>query len=252
MEGLLKEKMETSNITPIISMTIWMSSIYFALSVNLFFRKSFVFRLHGSFLLVLLALASCTGYCEKIAVLQSIRSQTFHGLLKSLGEWDVQDILNVFCTCGLVLYYHHDQTMTLFRWYWCSIPLLSLFQLIRNPAILREFLRPIRVGLGPPSIINASWICWLEIWYQPTVFNIKTLLSVCCLLTTLSAGIVFRPDNIEVLEMFLPYDNIFGMFLPYTSKYPKRKEFHAILNICSVILAIAMLMIKKEISFLPQ
>ena len=163
------------------------SSICFALSVNLFFRKSFLLRHHGSFFLLLLSFASINKFFDFVAILQVTGFQTFHGLSYSLAEWDSQDILNVVCTCG---WYYYYQTMPKFHWYWCSIPFFSLFQLILNPAILRDLLRPIRVGFGPPSILNASLIGWLEIWHQPTIFSIQTLLSVCCLLTAFKGSIV--------------------------------------------------------------
>ena len=45
---------------------------------------------------------------------------------------------------------------------WQTVPALSLFQIIRKPDSFKKFIRPIRVGLAPVSVI----LTWVGAYYE--------------------------------------------------------------------------------------
>ncbi len=56
-----------------------------------------------------------------------------------------------------------DQNMKeLLAGMWVTVPLLSLFQIIRNPVFIKNGLRMIRVGLGPTSFIWTVTTAYLQ------------------------------------------------------------------------------------------
>ena len=60
----------------------------------------------------------------------------------------------MLATYRTFLFIAADQKLKeLFAGMWVTVPLLSLFQIIRNPAFIKNGLRMIRVGLGPTSFI---------------------------------------------------------------------------------------------------
>ena len=115
-------------------------------------------------------------------------------------------------------------------------------------------LRPIRVGLGPSSILvtlyaSATQICfggvmiidWIRIGFASIIF-----------LSTFLAGIVFRPDNLEVfnlIKIILP-NHLQSLFKsPYLGSFKKKnidlKMIHGFLNLISVFLSLSILVTYK-------
>jgi hypothetical protein len=115
---------------------------------------------------------------------------------------------------------------------WRAIPTLAFFQVTRNPVSLRNILRPIRVGLGPSTLISTLTAGYLQL-QSPWSTGGERFLAVLSMLSSFAACVIFRPDNNEVLELFL------GRIPP--SLGPMRiKNIHGILNVFSLICAITL------------
>ena len=56
-----------------------------------------------------------------------------------------------------------DQMTELLATMWVTVPLLALFQIIRNPLFIKNWLRPIRVGLGPTSFLWTVYTAYLQV-----------------------------------------------------------------------------------------
>ena len=123
----------------------------------------------------------------------------------------------------------------------------------RNPNFVKILLRPIRVGLGPTSIMVALYTSFIQIIQHREVFFFDTM-RLCCaivvLVSTFCAGILFRPDNLEV---FTHIQHTMLNPLPVTMKILKtlgitqRKEgielkaVHGVLNLMSVLMSLVIL-----------
>ena len=144
------------------------------------------------------------------------------------------------------------------------MPILSVFQLCRNPArqvliasyismliflthgyfSLKAILRPIRVGFGPTSILTASvaglqqlWICATENSDPWPVTFIKTVLALVVLTSSLAAGTVFRPDNPQVMAL-LP-----GCIGRHWPDVRSKIKTHGCLNVVSVLGAVTVIVL---------
>lgn len=137
----------------------------------------------------------------------------------------------------------------------CSPNLLidKIIIYFRNPIFVKNLLRPIRVGLGPTSIMVALYTSFIHIIQHREVFFFD-IMRLCCaivvLVSTFCAGILFRPDNLEV---FTHIQHTMLNPLPVTMKILKtlgitqRKEgielkaVHGVLNLMSVLMSLVIL-----------
>ena len=74
---------------------------------------------------------------------------------------------------------------------------------LRNPAFVRNILRPIRVGLGPSSIIVTLFTSATQMFFPEwTMIDwIRSILASAVFVSTFSAGVIFRPDNLDMLNV---------------------------------------------------
>ena len=93
--------------------------------------------------------------------------------------------------------------------------ILSLLQLIRKPAYLLRMLRPLRVAGGPVSIISTMAIATGQLKQDLTIFKDSAALpsiylsasilhALSVLILAVIAGVIFRPDNMSVLQLLVP------------------------------------------------
>ena len=212
------------------------SKIVLAIAINIFFRKSFSFDYIGP-ILFLVALATCTAnYAEKASLTWGYVHYVIAKGQTMFLDWEIQDVVNLIFTFGFL--YYRQNLSDAERRRWISIVLLAFVQIARNPSTLKNILRPLRVGLGPTSILNASSIGWVGAWDEPSL-SLKTLLCVGCFIASASSVILFRPDNTVLLQMFLTNERL--------PNYRTRKDIHAMLNILSVAFAFAMCVYQREL-----
>ena len=204
-----------------------------ALAIIIFFRKSF--GLHGNALqLCLLAICGISATTELViastlalVTLAAVKATTskISDLQIGIPNYDRGDALNFSVTLGFLstldwmvwtqLGSSAGMDRSLF-YCWLSVPLLSLFQLVRNPTDLKNLLRPLRVALGPTSILMTIVSGILQARFganQPFV----TALAVLASASSFLAGIVLRPDNCEVIGV-LPRCLVDGVLLPALSR----------------------------------
>ena len=114
-------------------------------------------------------------------------------------------------------------------------------------------LRPIRVGLGPTSIMVALYTSVIQIIQPRGVFffdNMRLCCAIIVLVSTFCAGILFRPDNLEV---FTHIQHTMLNPLTVTMKILKTlgitrrnevielKAVHGVLNLMSVLMSLVIL-----------
>lgn len=249
----------SSDLTPIIPLT---------LAINIYFRKSFSFADHTIQLIVCFALFLLTNLPDdqlpitretlNVAVLTFLLAGFFVSY-RDLNL-DFQDAIQFVCTAVNIYFIRNkfnlwqevkteqEKVVTLFLWnVWVVIPILALFQLIRNPKFIKEILRPIRVGLGPASFlwaVSASVIQLLaEFNSEAKAFNLYSYvfmaLSVITFVCSSVAVIIFRPDNLELFRRISPKN------IEEAWPYRDRVTFHGALNVTAVFCAISMLVLLK-------
>ena len=98
---------------------------------------------------------------------------------------------------------------------WTRGPILALFQITRNPLQLKNWLRLIRVGLGPTT---ALWSATTAVWQvrgstsgsvfkaTPFVDAVAVVLSLVSLICNFLAIVIFRPDNSETFRLLAGAD----------------------------------------------
>jgi hypothetical protein len=119
---------------------------------------------------------------------------------------------------------------------WVTIPLLSLFQIVRNPTFVKNLLRPIRVGLGPTSFLWTVATSGLQIKAEtdkPEINYFVVSLSLVSGLCSFLAIVIFRPDNTQLFGKLFPA-NIESVW-PLKS----RTKFHGCLNLVAVFISTA-------------
>ena len=114
-------------------------------------------------------------------------------------------------------------------------------------------LRPIRVGLGPTSIIVALYTSAIQINQVEEAFIINCIrwgLATIVFVSTFYAGVVFRPDNLEVFNQIQhsgrnPVSIIPRILLNLRINQRKDsmefKAIHGILNLSSVFISLSIL-----------
>jgi len=215
--------------------------MFLTLSITTFYRKSFTFASHGQ-----LALCSILGFVIIRFYLNVLWFSLLVGvilqdLVKKIHSYDCQDVFNnvVMYCCLLWL----EVALANGTHLWPVILFLSPAQLIRRPHSLKDVLRPIRVSLGPVSIITSmaaasSQLCGCLFYELPApgvglqlFYMISSLLGV---VSVFGAGVIFRPDNSTVLDLFGKL-NI---------SYRDKVNYHAFFN--GIILIAAMINVVFE------
>ena len=221
-----------------------MNLLFLALAVTTFYRKSFTFTSQGIVIFVdILGYiiwswdSLCFPHISNIVVLIYkilIMFFTINNLSNDVKTLDLQDVLNV-CVMYMFL-----------RWVviadynpahlWRTVLMISPLQLVRKPLSLKNALRRVRVSAGPVSIILAMLAGYYQICNTTyrgfLATSLLILPSVLVILSAVVAGVVFRPDNTEVLTLVLPY----------TVKYARRVEIHALGNGVILIIALGMVL----------
>ena len=103
----------------------------------------------------------------------------------------------------------------------------------RRPTRLKDLLRPVRVSLGPVSIL-VSLTAGLVQLTSPLSQPFALISAVLVISLASLAGLVFRPDNNAVMELVRPLLDRAGLQLNYRDKV----NCHAAFN--SLVLIIAM------------
>ena len=102
----------------------------------------------------------------------------------------------------------------------------------RNPGWVKLVLRPIRVGLGPSSILVALYVSATQMWIGTELLGLmRTCLAMIVFTSAFLAGVVLRPDNLEVLN---PIKSI--LTLPSIDL----KGAHGAMNLTSVFISMLM------------
>ena len=257
------------SLTPLGSDSLgYVSVLHLALAIVTFYRKSFTFSSHGllclsSGLVSLLPLLPVHSLLlPPILTLLSLKQ-----LLHHRHSLDFQDALNYSGMTLLLL----SSPLSSSPWH---LPiLLSPLQLIRKPAYLLRLLRPLRVAAGPVSIVSTIAIAGGQLKQDLTIFQDSALpsiyLPILSILHALSvivfsclAGIVYRPDNISVLQLLVPeegkevkrVESKEGLCLLVTvctqlvkdlipdsvlTSYSRRVEIHALSNAIVLFLCVA-------------
>ena len=122
---------------------------------------------------------------------------------------------------------------------------------LRNPSFVRNMLRPIRVGLGPSSIIVALFTSSTQMFLPEwTMIDwIRRILASTVFVSTFSAGVIFRPDNLDMLNVMTSmgldpltfYRTILTSFGITFNANIEIKAIHGLLNIASVFMSLAIL-----------
>ena len=184
----------------------YVSVLHLALAIVTFYRKSFTFSSHG-----LLCLSS--GLVSLLPLLQVhslllppvLTLLSLKQLLRHRHSLDFQDALNYSGMTLLLLLLSSPLSP------WLLPILLSPLQLIRKPAYLLRLLRPLRVAAGPVSIVSTIAIAGGQLKQDLTLFQdsalpnayLSIIHALSVLVLAIIAGVIFRPDNMSVLQLLV-------------------------------------------------
>ena len=119
---------------------------------------------------------------------------------------------------------------------------------------MKNILRPIRVGLGPTSIMVALYTSAMQIRQQKQLYIvdlIRSIFAMMVLVSTFFAGVVFRPDNLETYNL-IQHSTLNP--LPFISRMVKKfgraqrkegielKAVHGVLNLLSILMSLLILL----------
>ena len=119
---------------------------------------------------------------------------------------------------------------------------------------MKNILRPIRVGLGPTSIMVALYTSAMQLRQQKQLYIvdlIRSIFAMMVLVSTFFAGVVFRPDNLETYNMIQhstlnPLPFISRMVKKFGSTQSKEgielKAVHGVLNLMSILMSLLILL----------
>ena len=135
---------------------------------------------------------------------------TLNQLLRQRQSLDFQDALNYSGMMLLLLLLSLSPLSSP----WLLPIILSPLQLIRRPASLLRLLRPLRVAAGPVSIVSSIAIAGGQLKEDLTIFqnsaaipriylSASILHATSVLIFAIIAGIIFRPDNMSVLQLLV-------------------------------------------------
>ena len=180
--------------------------LHLALAIVTFYRKSFTFSSHGmlclsSGLVALLPLLPVYSLLlPPILTLFSLKQ-----LLHHRHSLDFQDALNYSAMTLLLLLLSSPPSSSP----WLLPIVLSPLQLIRKPAFLLRLLRPLRVAAGPVSIVSTVAIAGGQLKQDLAIFQdsylplLSILHALAVLIFATIAGVIFRPDNMSVLQLLV-------------------------------------------------
>ena len=214
----IKESSRKVNMDVVLD-TLSPALLHLSLAIITFYRKSFIFRSHG-----VLCLSSSLFFLHSLSPVPSLllpillTTITLKELSKHLTSLDLQDSYNLLAMLLLLLHLSNPHPM---QKLWLLPLLLSPLQLLRRPTSLSHLLRPLRVAAGPVSILTALLAAALQIQQDCSQFLVapslplllSLLASTTVLLSAATAGVVFRPDNIQVPQLLLPTDKVCSYFL---------------------------------------
>ena len=94
--------------------------------------------------------------------------------------------------------------------------------LFRNPSRVKEILRPVRVALGPTSILTSMYVSSMQLFHAFANSCLwLTLTYGLVLVATFMAGVVMRPDNQEmtrILGLKMNIKAIHGVLLLFSHR----------------------------------
>ena len=118
---------------------------------------------------------------------------------------------------------------------------------------MKNMLRPIRVGLGPSSIIVSLYTSATQMYQEGDSITdwICAFLATAVFTCTFLAGVICRPDNLELLNLikstFLnhlpPFRRICPQPGPANNENIDLKIIHGLLNLTAVFISIFILCI---------
>ena len=214
----IKESSRKVNMDVVLD-TLSPALLHLSLAIITFYRKSFTFRSHG-----VLCLSSSLFFLHSLSPVPSLllpillTTITLKEFSKHLTSLDLQDSYNLLAMLLLLLHLSNPHPM---QKLWLLPLLLSPLQLLRRPTSLSHLLRPLRVAADPVYILTALLAAALQIRQDCSQFLVapslplllSLLASTTVLLSAATAGVVFRPDNIQVLQLLLPTDKVCSYFL---------------------------------------
>ena len=226
------------------------ASVHLALAIVTFYRKSFTFSSHG-LLCLFSGLASLLPLLPAHSLLLHpiLTLASLHQLLQHRKSLDSQDLFNFSSMLLLLHLLPHLPDSPQLPW---LLPLLlSPLQLIRKPAFLLRTLRPLRVAAGPVSIILTIVVAFGQIKQDLVAFQglasptsvfllLSTLHALSVIILAVIAGIVFRPDNMSVMDL-LAKGKLSGLTNSLSTSYSNRVETHAFANALVLLLCLGKL-----------
>mmetsp|Transcript_2158 Transcript_2158/g.5071 ORF Transcript_2158/g.5071 Transcript_2158/m.5071 type:complete len:228 (+) Transcript_2158:85-768(+) len=207
-----------------------------ALAIIIFFRKSFIICQSWLQVVTLAAISFAPMLGLLLGFVFTILfpdNDHVHGI----PNFDCQDLINFVATWILVhclqrfilewkdLVADNADVHDLLRVSWILVPVLSLFQFVRNPNRLKNFLRPIRVALGPASILSAIIVGIVQAM-TPGCGLLASIVGISCAVSSFTGGILLRPDNFEVLGLFVRQENLTAEHI---------RQYHAYCNVFAVL-----------------
>ena len=104
----------------------------------------------------------------------------------------------------------------------------------RRPTQLKDILRPVRVSLGPVSVLLSLAAGTAQL--TSSLSRPVSLISALLVLTFATlAGIVFRPDNNAVMELVMPLLDMAGLQLKYRDKVNCHAAFNSLVLILAMV-----------------
>ena len=224
--------------------------LIYSLATCVFFRKSFCLNTNkaqlGCLTAAALLISTDNGRLRVLCLLASL------SFLYLLNRWerlksrtsfiehtigfpnaDIQDAFNILA----VYFYLSICSIILSMKAWETVPVLALFQVIRNPTSLKDSLRFLRVALGPVSVVNAIMIGIHSVGNSDYSLS-EQILGVVCATTALVGGVIFRPDNSEVLRLIIQNPS-------QMPSYKRMLTLHGYLNMSAVLFASIVYVIRK-------
>jgi len=206
--------------------------LFLALAINVFFRKSF--RVEPNYLqisaLIAFSFANdtiCVAFLIVYAFFAAFLNQDFHHV--GIRNWDGQDAINLMVTWRWVVYASHILNVSTvdLLWHWSYYTIVAHLQVQRNPRVVKNALRRLRVAFGPATILSSALLAFLTV-RSDADWLIRALAAFAGL-SSLIAGVVLRPDNDVVLSAITEERHLLGLTVT---------QLHGVLNVLSVGLAI--------------
>lgn len=194
-EGFRSSLTSKNNSNVASNMDLQFDTLLLTLAVNIFFKKSFKIKNHSILVLSLLFFGSFPEL--QIGILPILFSQKEQ--IEVLAEnFDPQDLTNFVLAYFAIQILQYLESQEI----WTLICYLSLFQIIRKPDFLKNFIRPLRVGLAPVSVILTFSGFYKQVMNCSGFISIQVGLGFLTFCFSFFASVVLRPDNHEILKIF--------------------------------------------------